>query len=47
MCLSFAHKFIEAESAELAYAAGMVLLDKDIEEANGTLVNNYVIEIPG
>lgn len=47
MCISFAHKFIEAEDEELAYAVGMDLLDKDIEEAHGTLVNNYVIEIPG
>lgn len=46
-CLSFMHKFIEAEDEELAYAVGMDLLDKDIEEAHGTLVNNYVIEIPG
>ncbi len=47
MCISFAHTFVSAEDEERAYSVGMAKLDDTLESQGATLVNNYVIEIPG
>lgn len=47
MCISFAHTFVKAEDEEQAYSVGMAELDDLLDSSGATLVNNYVIEIPG